>query len=342
MPTGPGFPSSPVQPPRRAPPRAAQASAPLGGGCFGWAVWPSSAAETAARPGGSGASHTSVSGRGPAPARAGPSGRHDTPALHVLAQRVWKGAGSIDTFSRSNPWVLLVPKPGSRTPRRRERGVSPRACSPVSRRGRVSRGPCAGGPPAGGSLARAAPMEPAVRAGTPGSIGLLGGGLAGPARETNAPAGRALLLPGARGPRARRGLRRPARKAGKARAWGQRTAGGPGPPGSTRPHLPGDLRTSRSCPLHGRLHPCHSPPRSARWHWSAGRQARGRSPVRAAGGFRAASGCRRSVQEGACRPRRATGPVPPPARAGPGRGGCHRHDVRPSASRARGAWPAPR
>ncbi len=134
LPPGPGFPSSPVPPPRRAHPQAAKESAPLGGGGGCWSGVPSRVAETAARPGCSRAAKPSLSGRLPAPSRSGTSGRPDPPALNVLAPSVWAGAGAPAPGSRSTPVGLLVQKPGALPPRRRARGGSPRACSPVSPR----------------------------------------------------------------------------------------------------------------------------------------------------------------------------------------------------------------
>ncbi len=112
-----------------------------------------------------------------------------------MAHSVLKGAVSTDTFAMSKPWVLMVRKTGSMTPRRRSSCVIHRA----------------GCTPAGGSMSCASTMETAGRAGTPGSIGLFSGCL----RVTHAHAGRALPLPGSRGPRDRMLRLRPAFKAGK-------------------------------------------------------------------------------------------------------------------------------
>ncbi len=242
MPTGPGFPYSPVQPPRRAHPQAAQARAPLGCGGFCLSVGPASAAATAARPGCSGASSTSSSGRWPAPSRPGPSGRPASPARRVPAPSVWTGAVATDPVSRSTPVGLLVRQPGLMPPRRRERGVLPRAGSPVSPRGRVRRRHWARGPPAGGALARAAPLETAWRAGPPGSSGLVLGGVRGPpAHRTPIRAGR-VFCPGRAGTapgwaggglperRAKRGpVSAPSRRAGAARLRPSPPAGRPAP-----------------------------------------------------------------------------------------------------------------
>ncbi len=281
MPPGPGCPYSPVQPPRRAPPLGRPGTRAPGRRVLllvGRPV-PRSGAGRKARvlPRREALRERAVAGA--LPGR--PEGQARSPRAQRQGAKRWDGRGFHGPGFAVDPGGLAgletlraapAPPGAWRSPARRLARFAPLAGRwPAPRRcrrpgGRAPRGQAGCLRGAGGARPRT------ERPGGPGAS------LARAARATRP------YSPAAAGP-----------QGGQSAGRGPRTVGGPGPPGSARPHLPGGLRPARSCPLHGRRHPWPSPPRPARGPVLAGRPASGGAPVRAAAGGRAASGRRRSV-----------------------------------------------